>query len=168
MCASTTTYPYSFLGTYFSTIFVLVVDHAHLFDELIRFEIELWNAVDQRLRASHELPLSWFVPMQVMNRRVSCRVNDIADELSMTVGGTSKLVDRIEKAGYCRRLPNPVDRRSSLIKLSPRGVDLLAEATVSFEAELELRFGMLSSAALAQLGATLDRLRAVGHELDGR
>jgi DNA-binding MarR family transcriptional regulator len=68
-----------------------------VFNVLIRFEIELWNAVDARLRADCDLPLSRFAPMQVIARHGSCRVHDIADELSMTVGGTSKQVDRIER-----------------------------------------------------------------------
>ena len=143
-----------------------MVDHGHLFGEMIRFQTELWNAVDRRLRASHDLPLSWFEPMQVIHQLGGCRVNDIAEELSITVGGTSKLVDRIENAGHCGRLPNPADRRSSLIKLTPGGTKLLAEATVSFEAELDRRFGAVSSRALSQLGSTLARLRAAGHELD--
>ena len=143
-----------------------VVDHAHLFGEMIRFETGLWNAVDRRLRASHDLPLTWFEPMQVIHRRGACRVNDIAEELSITVGGTSKLVDRIENAGHCGRLPNPADRRSSLIKLTPSGTKLLAKATVSFEAELDRRFEAVSSRALSQLGSTLGRLRAAVHELD--
>jgi DNA-binding MarR family transcriptional regulator len=143
-----------------------MVDHAHLFSEMIRFETELWNAVDRRLRARHDLPLTWFEPMQVIHRRGTCRVNDIAEELSITVGGTSKLVDRIENAGHCRRIPNPADRRSSLIKLTASGTKLLARATVSFETELDRRFGLVSSRALSQLGSTLGRLRAAGHELD--
>lgn len=143
-----------------------VVDHAHLFGEMIRFETELWNAVDRRLRASHDLPLTWFEPMQVIHQHGVCRVNDIAEELSITVGGTSKLVDRVENAGHCGRFHNPADRRSSLIKLTPSGTKLLAEATVSLEAELDRRFEAVSSRALSQLGSTLGRLRATGHELD--
>ena len=143
-----------------------VVDHMHLFGETIRFETELWNAVDRRLRARHDLPLTWFEPMQVIHQRGVCRVNDIAEELSITVGGTSKLVDRIENAGHCGRLPNPADRRSSLIKLTRSGTKLLTEATVSFETELDRRFGAVSSRALSQLGSTIGRLRVAGHELD--
>src|SRR5947209_19512865 len=92
-----------------------------LFSELIRFETELWNAVDARLRAEYDLPLSRFEPMQVMSRRGSCRVNDIAQELIITVGGTSKLVDRIEASGYCCRRPDPDERRPSIIELTTEG-----------------------------------------------
>src|SRR5947209_216996 len=74
-------------------------DLSALFHDLVRFEIELWNAVDARLRADCDLLLSRFEPLQVISRRSPCRVQDIADELSITVGGASKLVDRIEVAG---------------------------------------------------------------------
>ena len=94
-------------------------DLTALFSELIRYETELWNAVDARLRGDCDLPLTRFEPMQIIGRRKACRVHDIAEELSITVGGTSKLVDRIEAFGHCRRRPNPGDRRSSLIELTP-------------------------------------------------
>jgi hypothetical protein len=57
------------------------------------------------------LQLTWFEPMQVMSEYTACRVFDIKEELSIAVG-TSKLVDRIEDAGLCRRRANPDDRRS--------------------------------------------------------
>jgi DNA-binding MarR family transcriptional regulator len=118
-----------------------------VFSVLIRFETELWNAVDARLRADCDLPLSRFAPMQVIARNVSCRVNDIADELSTTVGRTSKLVDRIEAAGYCTRSPNPGDRRSSITELTAAGQAVLARATAVFEDELRTQLGTAMIAA---------------------
>jgi DNA-binding MarR family transcriptional regulator len=50
----------------------------------------------------------------------ACRVFDINEQLSITVGA-SKLVDRIEAAGLCRRRVNPDDRRSRFIELTPAG-----------------------------------------------
>ena len=140
---------------------------AALFSELVRMETELWNAVDLRLRTECDLPLTHFEPMQVIARIPSCRVFDIASELSITVGGTSKLVDRIEAGGHCRRLANPQDRRSSLIELTPSGRRLLARATRAFEDELQIRVGsVLSERQLAQLHATLTKLRRAS-ALDG-
>jgi MarR family transcriptional regulator, organic hydroperoxide resistance regulator len=142
-------------------------DLRDLFNELIRFEIELWNAVDARLRADFDLPLSRFEPMQIIARRPSCRVFDIADELSLTVGGTSKLVDRIEAAGHCSRRANPDDRRSSIIELTPAGRRLLAEATEAFEDELRIRVGSaVPTRSLEQFYTTLTKLRAANARLD--
>lgn len=136
------------------------MDLAKVFSELIRVETELWNAVDARLRADCDLPLANFEPMQVIARIPSCRVFDIATELAITVGGTSKLVDRIEASGHCRRVANPDDRRSSLIELTPSGRRLLAKATHVFDNELQLRVGSVASTRqLDQFYTTLVKLR---------
>jgi len=136
-------------------------DFKQLFSDLIRLETELWNAVDARMRAEHDLPLHRFEPMQIIGRTPECRVNDIAEALSITTGGVSKIVDSIESSGHAKRRPNPDDRRSSIIDLTPAGERLLAKATATFEAELQLRLGSaLSDRALRQFGLALNALRA--------
>jgi MarR family transcriptional regulator, organic hydroperoxide resistance regulator len=138
-----------------------VADLRQLFNDLIRFETELWNAIDARLKSDFGLPLTHFEPMSVIARLSGCRVYDIATELGITTGGTSKLVDRIEASGYCRRLANPADRRSSLLELTPAGKRLLAEAGVVFDEELQRWLSdAVPEATLRQFAATLARLRA--------
>ena len=137
-----------------------------LFNDLIRFEIELWNAVDARLKSEFSLPLTHFEPMSVIDKIPGCRVYDIANELGITTGGTSKLVDRIEASGYCRRLPNPDDRRSSLLELTEAGRRLLTKAGAAFDEELQLRLGSaLPERTLRQFASTLTRLRAASQRL---
>jgi MarR family transcriptional regulator, organic hydroperoxide resistance regulator len=137
-----------------------------LFNDIIRFEIELWNAVDARLKSDFGLPLTHFEPMSVIERIPRCRVYDIASELGITTGGTSKLVDRIEASGYCRRLPNPEDRRSSLLELTDEGRRIFAEAGRAFDDELQRYLGdALPERTLRQFASTLARLRAAGHRL---
>lgn len=139
-------------------------DLRHVFNDLIRFEIELWNAVDARLKRDFGLPLTHFEPMSVMDKLHHCRVYDIANELGITTGGTSKLVDRIEASGYCRRLPNPEDRRSSLLELTEEGRRMFAEAGLAFDDELRRRLGAaVPERTLRQFAGTLARLRAAGH-----
>jgi MarR family transcriptional regulator, organic hydroperoxide resistance regulator len=140
-----------------------MADLKQLFSDLIRFETELWNAVDARLRDEHDLPLHRFEPMQIIASTPDCRVYDIAGALSLTTGGVSKIVDAIEASGYCERRPNPDDRRSSIIELTPAGKRVLAKSTTTFEAELEARLGSaLSDRVLEQLSSALSGLRAAG------
>ena len=136
-----------------------------LFSELVRAETELWNAVDARLRRDVDLPLSWFEPMRVIDGMEACRVFDIATALSVTVGGTSKLVDRIEAAGHCRRGPNPDDRRSSVIDLTPAGRSLFAKASKVFDDELHVRLAtVLTERSRRQLVTALKRIRSATPE----
>ena len=132
-----------------------------LFSQMVRLETELWDAVEGRLRADHGISLPFFEFMQIMSRQPNCRVQDIAAELSITVGGTSKIVDRIEAAGYCARRANPGDRRSSILTLTPAGKRLLPKITATVDDELCARLGSaLPGRSLAQLIETLTRLRA--------
>jgi MarR family transcriptional regulator, organic hydroperoxide resistance regulator len=135
-------------------------DLRFLFSELVRLETELWNAVEGRLRADFGVTLPLFEFMQVIARNPACRVHDIVAELSITVGGASKIVDRIEAAGYCVRGANPNDRRSSIIKLTPAGKRLLPKLTAAVDDELRRRLGTsVSDRSLTQLTRTLTRLR---------
>jgi MarR family transcriptional regulator, organic hydroperoxide resistance regulator len=131
-----------------------------LFSELVRLETELWDAAEDRLHKDHGVNLPTFEFLQVISRVPRCRVQDIATSLSITVGGTSKIVDRIEAAGLCSRRANPGDRRSSIIELTAAGKRLLARATVTVDDELQRWLGAaLPERSLAQFTRTLTRLR---------
>jgi DNA-binding MarR family transcriptional regulator len=136
-----------------------------LFSDLIRLETELWDLVEARLRRDHDLALSWFEPMQMIDSTSGCRVVDIAEALSITIGGTSKLVDRIQNAGWCERSPNPGDRRSSMIRLTRPGRQLLTAARRTFTDEVGIRLGeTLSTGELQRFAATVNGLRVHVHE----
>ncbi len=141
------------------------LDLRSLFSDLIRLETELWDLVEARLRRDHDLALSWFEPMQVIGSTPGCRVIDIAEELSITIGGTSKLVDRIQNAGWCERSPHPDDGRSSTIELTRAGQRLLTAARRTFIDEVGIRLGEpLSKSELQRFAATVHKLRAHLHE----
>ncbi len=141
-------------------------DLGTLFGDLIRLETQLWDLVDARMRRDHGLALSWFEPMQVIDRTPRCRVIDIAEALSITIGGTSKLVDWIETAGWCGRSPHSDDGRSSMIELTPAGRGLLVEAQRTFADEVDIRLGaLLTPIELQRFANTVRTLRASLHEL---
>lgn len=127
------------------------------FDEIVRLQIELWNYVDERVAAAHPVRLGSLGVLRILADRGTSRVNDIAEELVITVGGMSKLIDRLESSGHCVRRANPDDRRSSLIELTESGRALLAAATVEFDAALAERLG--SSRDIAALTEKLRELR---------
>ncbi len=106
--------------------------------DFIRLEIALWDRIDARLKHAHDLPLAFFEALYFIghSRDGSLRVGDLARALRVTVGGTSKLVDRIERAGLIRREPDGDDRRASRVALTDAGRHKLADASKTYEAEL--------------------------------
>ena len=140
---------------------------AEVFDRLVRVQILLWNAVDRRLRDDHDLPLAWFESMRVVARLDQARVRDIAEVLIITEGGASKLVDRIQAAGYLRRQQHPNDGRSSQVLLTRAGRHILRAATATLDDELAERIGaVVTNDVLARLDATLELLRVSNLNLD--
>ncbi|MFI6624625.1 MarR family winged helix-turn-helix transcriptional regulator [Streptomyces sp. NPDC050528] len=137
------------------------MDLRQVFDDLVRFETDLWNGIDARLRQDCDVTLGGLNVMLVVERAGSCRVNDIAAALSITVGGASQAVDRLEKLGHCTRRPHPADRRSSIVELTAAGRELVAQAGPVFDRELATRLaGPLPDTVLGHLAHALAVLRA--------
>jgi DNA-binding MarR family transcriptional regulator len=129
--------------------------------QLIRLEIALWDRVNARLQESHDLPLAFFEPLHLIARARddSVRVGDLARGLRLTVGGTSKLVDRIVDAGLIAREPDPADRRASRVALTTAGKRKLSSALKTYEAEVAgILNGVLSSKEQRQMGDYVSRL----------
>jgi len=136
------------------------IDLVRLFRDLVRLETSLWNRVDARVHQEHGLPLAWLEVMQVVSTTPGCRVLDVAEALFITVGGASKVVDKVQAGGWCIRLPNPSDGRSSLIELTESGENLLEAANVTFEDALAAYLGAAApTGELTRLSNTLGRLR---------
>ena len=56
------------------------------------------------------------------------RMSDIANRLILSRGGTTKVVDRLETMGYVERLPDPDDRRATVVDITDAGRDAMARA----------------------------------------
>ena len=146
-----------------------MTDLRQLFDDLVRFETILWNAIDTRLLQECNVSLGSLNAMQVIASTPSCRVQDIARAVAITVGGASQAVDRLEAAGRCARHPNPDDRRSSILDLTPSGRELLNTAEVVFDQELATYLGApLSKNALGQLATALATARDAATRVSDR
>jgi DNA-binding MarR family transcriptional regulator len=52
---------------------------------------------------------------------------DLARELRVSPGAVTTIVDRLERAGYARRVPDPEDRRRVLIETTPIVAELSAQ-----------------------------------------
>lgn len=68
---------------------------------------------------------------------------ELSGLLVRSTGGMTKQIDRIEAAGLIERQPNPQDRRSSVVRLTSRGLELIDRALEQhFGAEADLLVGL--------------------------
>ncbi len=84
----------------------------------------------------------------------------------ITSGGLTKRLDRLESAGFVGRHPDPDDRRGTLVRLTPDGMDLVDRALTSLlTLEGELVAASLSQRQVDQVAGLL---RRVVIEAEGR
>jgi DNA-binding MarR family transcriptional regulator len=57
--------------------------------------------------------------VDVIDRAGRITAGDLARGLGLTTGAVTALIDRLEKAGYLRRVRDPGDRRRVLVELTP-------------------------------------------------
>lgn len=112
-----------------------------LFDHLVRCETRIYNALGERLKADHGIVASQFEFLHYLARHPRSRVADLAVNFAIGIGATSKGIDRLETRGWARRVPNPEDRRSSLVELTPAGRELAEAAEATFREQLEVLIG---------------------------
>lgn len=140
-----------------------MADLRRVFRNVGRVQAQLQIAVNLRLRSELGLPLVLLESMTAIAEAGTCRVQQLAASLGVPAGSASKLADRLCALGYCRRLPNPEDRRSSLLQLTAAGQRKLAAAARCVDQELERLFTpLLSTRQITELAATLRELLQAG------
>ena len=133
-----------------------------MFTELVRVEIELWNKLDAHLVATAGITLPQFQALEAIRANSGqARVQDISQRMAITVGATSKVVDRLERDGLAQRTAHPTDRRSSIVSLTDAGASALNIADDAAESHLREELGsVLSDDDAGRLLGDLIALRA--------
>lgn len=140
-------------------------------------QLDAWRAIAtghaavtervQRALAAADLPpLSWFELLSAVKRSPTGRprMSELADWLTLSRGGITKLVDRLQEAGYLERVSCPEDRRSLQAELTPAGKKMLEEMRSVYEAELERHLRTLTAEEAALITAAL--LKITGSTCD--
>jgi DNA-binding MarR family transcriptional regulator len=82
--------------------------------------------------------------------------------LRLTSGGTTALVQRLERAAYVERVPHPQDRRSSLLRLTARAEAEVGAVYAPLIEELDATVAALSAAERRVVEAFLERVAVTG------
>jgi len=82
----------------------------------------------------------------------------IIGDLGLTSGSGTALLDRLEKAGYIRRLPNPDDRRGILVELDREAAAKPIEQYAKMQASYRSVTDEFTEAELEVVARFLDRI----------
>lgn len=129
----------------------------------LRAQAVVLRELERELDRDAALPLAWYDVLltlaQAPGRRL--RMADLADSVMLSRSGLTRLVDRIEKAGYVRREPSPDDARGTNTVLQPAGLRRLREAVPVHLAGVQRHWlAHFADDELRTLGALMQRLDA--------
>jgi MarR family transcriptional regulator, multiple antibiotic resistance protein MarR len=106
------------------------------FADLVRCETRLYNHLNDELRAAHGIVTSQYEFLLHLRDRERPRITDMAAEFAIGVGAVSKAMDRLEARGWLTRLPNPANRRSTILALTDEGRAVADAAEKTFRSRL--------------------------------
>ena len=131
------------------------------FGRLVEAHSRLGKQLGRSLENQAGVPHAWFEVLLRISRADGGHVSmsALAQQVALTSGGVTKLVDRMIDAGLVERVPCPTDRRVQFAALTPQGNDALQRAAHVHAADLRRVFAGFTAADLRALDALLDRLR---------
>lgn len=104
----------------------------HDFGLLLKAATRLEQRIDTALRRECGISHTMFEVLIRLCRQPDEEVSQrrLADDLTLTSSGITRLIDRMEEAGLVRRLPSPGDRRSVLVDSTDHGRAVFLQAAV--------------------------------------
>lgn len=128
--------------------------------------VEAYSTLDQQLGRSLEeqagIPHTWFEVLLRISRADAGRISmgALAQQVALTTGGITRLLDRMIAAGLVQRVPCPTDRRVQFAALTTQGRAKLDQAAKGHAANLRQAFAGFTADDLRALDHLLDQLRA--------
>jgi MarR family transcriptional regulator, 2-MHQ and catechol-resistance regulon repressor len=131
------------------------------FGRLLEATHHLEDLLRRDLAASSDLPLTWFEVLLRLSRSEGgeLTMGELSEQLALTTGGVTRLIDRMSAVGYVERRPCETDRRVLFTTITPTGRAVLAPALRGHVVALRELFSGFSATDLARFDTLLDRLR---------
>jgi DNA-binding MarR family transcriptional regulator len=118
-----------------------------LIDELVsqfRISGNLDNAFDNLAAERLGLNRSDLHCLNIIENSGGLTAGELADEAGLTTGAVTGVIDRLERAGYARRVSDPADRRRVKLEVTPkfyaRADKIWGPMAADWESRLSRRF----------------------------
>ncbi|MFJ2262319.1 MarR family winged helix-turn-helix transcriptional regulator [Streptomyces sp. NPDC087844] len=108
----------------------------------------------------HECPAGSAAVLTLLDRHGEMRMSRLAELMAIDMSVTSRHVAHVAEHGWIDRSPDPADKRSRILRLTPAGRDMLADLSERYMNALAHYLADWSDDEVDQLNTLLGRLRA--------
>ncbi len=133
-----------------------------IFGKFVEAQARLVNLLNKSLEENCSISIVWFEVLIRLARSPNhyLAIGELGEQVVLTSGGITRLVDRIEKVGYVTRRPCPQDRRVQYVVITVQGWQKLQEAIpVHLENLQNHLINPLSEEELLNFENSLEKLR---------
>jgi DNA-binding MarR family transcriptional regulator len=130
----------------------------------VRAETAVLAAVEADLKRADLPPLGWYdVLLELSRRKEGLRPFEIEKEVLLAQYNLSRLIDRLEQAGYVVRRPCPEDARGQVVVITEAGRALMKRMWPVYRGAIARHVGdKLTEDEAARLATLLGKLIASG------
>src|SRR3954469_20039884 len=117
-------------------------DHLDAWRGLLNAHARLTAQIEAALADAALPQLAWYDVLCALQRAPgkSLRMGELADAVTISRSGLTRLVDRIEAEGFLERRPSAADRRAIEVAITPEGSKLLRKMWPVYEGVLRSEF----------------------------
>jgi len=117
------------------------------------------NRTNARMSAAG-LSLARFRVLSALQSSGRIRMNELSAALGVVPRTVTTIVDALEKERMVARLPDPADRRATLLEITREGLGQLSRLRAIHDSAAAELFDVLTATERGQLAALLHRLQA--------
>ena len=129
-----------------------------------RVMLSIVHLADKRL-GPHGLTSAQWGPLIRLKACGGSTVAELARWLQMDAGAMTRLLDRLEKKGLCKRVRSTTDRRVVQVELTPQGETAIAEVPAVLVDVMNAHLAGFSKSEWLALRTYLQRMLQTGEQL---
>jgi DNA-binding MarR family transcriptional regulator len=124
--------------------------------------LALLDVLDAELEQEVGIPMRWYdILVQLEETPEGIPMNALAERILYSKSGFTRVVDRLEEAGFVRRIRPENDRRSILVVLTDEGRTMMEQARRHHRQAIEQHFSRhLTDADINALTRALEKISA--------
>jgi DNA-binding MarR family transcriptional regulator len=122
--------------------------------------VRVEDAIRSRLRTTFGITLPRFDLMAQLEREPDgLRMGELSKRMMVTGGNVTGIVDQLEREQLVARVPDPIDKRASMVTLTPAGRSAFAEMAAVHEGWVAELFADIPPSDKSKMKSLLDTMK---------